>query len=71
MTARFPDPDGFLAGEIDVDTAAIPAMQRLDASARRHMADAIRQDVAGALGELIRDDHVVIPFHALLARAHR
>jgi ubiquinone/menaquinone biosynthesis C-methylase UbiE len=71
MTARFPDPDGFLAGEIDVDTAAIPAMQRLDASARRQMADAIRQDVAGALRELTHDDHVVIPFHALLARARR
>ena len=26
LLARFPDPDGFLAGEIDVDTAAIPAM---------------------------------------------
>ena len=31
MDARFPDPAGFLAGEIEVDTAAIPSMQALDA----------------------------------------
>ena len=30
ITARFPNPEGFLAGEIDLDTAAIPSMQALD-----------------------------------------
>jgi SAM-dependent methyltransferase len=35
ITARFPDPEGFLAGEIDVDTAAIPSMQHLDANERQ------------------------------------
>ena len=27
LTARFPNPDAFIAGEIEVDTAAIPSMQ--------------------------------------------
>lgn len=71
MTARFPDPDGFLAGEIDVDTAAIPAMQRLDSAAREEIVDTIGQDVQPALRELTHGDHVVIPFHVLLARARK
>jgi ubiquinone/menaquinone biosynthesis C-methylase UbiE len=71
LTARFPDPDGFLAGEIDVDTAAIPSMQHLDDAARRRITDAIRQDLDGALRELTEGDHVVIPFHAHLVRATR
>jgi hypothetical protein len=29
MTARFPDPEWFLAGGIDGDTAVTPSMQRL------------------------------------------
>jgi len=71
LTARFPDPDGFLAGEIDVDTAAIPAMQRLDSRGRKEIVDSIGQDVQAALRELTHDNHVQIPFHVLLARAHR
>ena len=37
MDARFPDPAGFLAGEIEVDTAAIPSMQALGPDARRKL----------------------------------
>jgi ubiquinone/menaquinone biosynthesis C-methylase UbiE len=71
MIARFPDPEGFLAGEIDVDTAAIPSMQRLDAQARQAITAAIRDDMKAALREVTEDDHVVIPFHAQIARAER
>jgi len=71
MIARFPDPGGFLAGEIDVDTAAIPSMQRLDARARQAIAAAIRDDMKAALREVTEDDHVVIQFHAQIARAER
>jgi ubiquinone/menaquinone biosynthesis C-methylase UbiE len=71
MIARFPDPEGFLAGEIDVDTAAIPSMQRLDARARREITAAIHDDMKAALREVTEDDHVVIPFHAQIARAER
>jgi len=71
MTARFPNPEGFLAGEIDVDTAAIPAMQHLDARARQEMTAAIREDMEPALHGLTKDDQVVIPFHANLVHAGR
>ena len=71
MTARFPNPEGFLAGEIDVDTAAIPSMQRLDTRARQALTDAIRDEMAAPLRAITEGDHVVIPFHAHIASAHR
>lgn len=71
MTARFPDPEAFLAGEIDVDTAAIPSMQHLDAQARQAITVAIRADMEAPLRAVTQDDHVVIPFHAHIARAER
>jgi ubiquinone/menaquinone biosynthesis C-methylase UbiE len=71
VTARFPAPDAFLAGEIDVDTAAIPAMQHLDAKAREKVTETIRDDMADALLEVTEGDYVVLPFHANLALAHR
>jgi ubiquinone/menaquinone biosynthesis C-methylase UbiE len=69
MTARFPDPDGFLAGEIAMDTAAIPAMQQLDADARKRMTEEIAAELDGPLREHVRDGHVELGFHALLACA--
>jgi ubiquinone/menaquinone biosynthesis C-methylase UbiE len=71
LVARFPDPDGFLAGEIDVDTAAIPAMQHLDAAARADLTAGIRSEMAEALRAVIVDGHVQLPFHAHVARASR
>ena len=69
MTARFPNPAGFLAGEIDLDTAAIPSMQHLDTDARQTIVAAIGEDMSGPLREVTDGDHVVIPFHALVTRA--
>ena len=71
MIARFPNPEGFLAGEIDVDTAAIPSMQRLDVQGRHEITTAIHDDMKAALREVTVDDHVVIQFHAQIARAER
>jgi SAM-dependent methyltransferase len=71
MVARFPDPAGFIAGEIDVDTAAIPSMQHLDATARQAITAAIREDMEAALREVTESNHVVIPFHAHIVRAER
>jgi ubiquinone/menaquinone biosynthesis C-methylase UbiE len=71
MTARFPNPEGFLAGEIEVDTAAIPSMQHVDAEGRRAIVAAIAEDVESALRETTHDDHVVIEFHANIVRAWR
>jgi hypothetical protein len=68
MTARFPNPDAFLAGEIEVDTAAIPAMQHLDDRARMEIVGAIASEMQPHLKEVTRGDHVVIEFHAHIAR---
>jgi ubiquinone/menaquinone biosynthesis C-methylase UbiE len=71
VPARFPNPAGFLAGEIELDTAAIPAMQHLDERERRAITDAISDEMQGPLREVTHGDHVVIPFHARIARAER
>jgi ubiquinone/menaquinone biosynthesis methyltransferase len=69
MDARFPDPDGFMAGEIEVDTAAIPSMQALDSAARRDLVDSLRLEMAAPLAAVTRDGAVVMPFHVLIATA--
>jgi hypothetical protein len=61
----------FLAGEIEVDTAAIPAMQGLTVAERRAMVAAISDEMQAPLREVTRDNHVVIEFHANVARAWR
>jgi ubiquinone/menaquinone biosynthesis C-methylase UbiE len=71
MTARFPNPEGFLAGEIDLDTAAIPSMQHLDAEERRAITTAIGEEMKTALDEVTEANHVVIPFYANIVRAER
>lgn len=71
MAARFPDPDGFVAMEVDVIAAAVPSAQHLDAAARSALAGAIAGEMAGPIRDLTRDGHLVIPFHAHVARAYR
>jgi len=71
LLARFPDPEGFLAGEIDVDTAAIPAMQHLDAAARADLTTRIRSEMAEALRSVTVSGHVQLPFQAHMVRANR
>jgi ubiquinone/menaquinone biosynthesis C-methylase UbiE len=69
MTARFPEPGAFLAGEIEVDTAAIPSMQQLDVDERKEIVASISVDMDRPLAEVTQGDHVVIPFHAHIATA--
>jgi hypothetical protein len=69
--ARFPDPAGFLAGEIEVDTAAIPSMQSLGAADRRNLVAALAAEMAEPLAAVTRDGTVVMPFHVLMAEARR
>lgn len=71
VTARFPNPEAFLAGEIDVDTAAIPAMQTLDAAARRDLVAALQVDMAEPLRAVTDGDAVLMPFHTFVVLAHR
>jgi SAM-dependent methyltransferase len=69
LTARFPNPEAFIAGEIEVDTAAIPSMQYLDSKAREAIVTAITKDMQSPLKDLISDNHVVIPFHGRIITA--
>jgi ubiquinone/menaquinone biosynthesis C-methylase UbiE len=71
LLARFPDPQGFLAGEIDVDTAAIPAMQHLDAAARARLTATIGSEMTEALRAVTVGEMVELPFHVHVVRAHR
>ncbi len=71
MTASFPNPAGFLAGEIDVDAAAIPSMQNLDAQARQALTAAIREEMKGPLRQVTEDGRVILPFHIHIAHAER
>jgi ubiquinone/menaquinone biosynthesis C-methylase UbiE len=69
VTSRFPNPEAFLAGEIDVDTAAIPAMQGLAPDARRELVAAIGQDMTGPLQTATEGDHVRLEFHAQIVHS--
>ena len=71
MDARFPDPAGFLAGEIEVDTAAIPSMQALGPDARRKLVAGLEQEMSGPLAAVTRGGEVVMPFHVLIATSRR
>ena len=69
LTARFPNPDAFIAGEIEVDTAAIPSMQHLDSRSREAIVATITADMQSPLKEVTHDNHVVLPFHGYIVRA--
>jgi SAM-dependent methyltransferase len=69
LTARFPNPNAFIAGEIEVDIAAIPSMQHLDSRAQKEIVVAITADMQSPLKEVTHDNHVVIPFHGHIVRA--
>ena len=69
FTARFPNPDAFIAGEIEVDTAAIPSMQHLDSRSREAIVATITADMQSPLKEVTHDNHVVLPFHGYIVKA--
>lgn len=69
ITARFPQPEAFLAWEIDVDPAETPALQNLDTEAQKVILAAVRQDIQRPLEEIMQDQQVVLPFHAHIVEA--
>jgi len=69
LTARFPDPDDFVAMEMDVIAAAIPSMQHLDEQARSDMAQTITGEAAELIREYTRDGQLAIPMHSFIAVA--
>jgi SAM-dependent methyltransferase len=71
MDARFPGPDRFVAMQVDVIAAAVPATQHLDAAARAALVKQIEGDSADALRRATQGGRVVVTQHANLARARR
>jgi ubiquinone/menaquinone biosynthesis C-methylase UbiE len=71
MTAHMGPPEMFLAGEIELDAAAIPAMQGLDLAARRELTAAIAAEMAKPLREVTDSGEVVMEFHTLIVRTNR
>jgi ubiquinone/menaquinone biosynthesis C-methylase UbiE len=71
ITARFPQPEEFLAWELDVDPAETPALRNLDAEAQQAIMAAVRQEVQGQVDEVMQDHQIVLPFHAYVAQARR
>lgn len=71
MTAHMGPPELFLAGEIELDTAAIPAMQSLALAERQDLIASIAAEMADPLRAVTNDGEVVMEFHTLIARADR
>lgn len=71
IAAHMGPPKQFLTGEIELDTAAIPAMQALEPAERRALISAIEDEMADPLQSVTRNGEVVIEFSILIARANR
>jgi ubiquinone/menaquinone biosynthesis C-methylase UbiE len=68
VTANFGPPASFIRGEIEVDTASIPAMQHLDEARRADLREMIQAQMKEPLDEVTVDDEVIITFHAHIFR---
>lgn len=71
QTAVFRNPEGFLAGEIDVDTAAIPAMGNLEASTREELIRDLKVDMEAPLREVTRNGQVELSFRVFIVAARK
>jgi hypothetical protein len=71
ITARYANPEEFLAWEIDVDPDEIPALQSLDTRAQQAVLDAVRQDMQEVLQEAMQDGQLVLDTHAHIAHGNR
>ena len=71
ITARYPNPQEFLAWEIDVDPAETPALQNLDAEAQKTILVSLQAEMQAPLQEVIKGNEVVMPSHAHIAHAKR
>ena len=71
LTARFSNPEEFLAWEIGVDPAETPVLQHLDAQAQQAILAAVRQDMQVPLQEVMQEGQVVLASHAHIAHAQR
>jgi len=71
VTARFPQPEEFLAWELDVDPTETPALQNLDQESQQAIMAAVRQELQDPLNEVLQENQVVLPFHAHIAQARK
>lgn len=71
ITAHFPQPEEFLAWEIDINPAEAPALQNLAKEAQQEIMAVARQDMQSQLEEIMRENQVVLPFHAHIAQARK
>jgi hypothetical protein len=71
LTAHFPQPEEFLAWEIDINPAEAPALQNLDKEAQQVIMAAARQAMQSPLEKVMHENQVVLPFHAHIAQARR
>jgi ubiquinone/menaquinone biosynthesis C-methylase UbiE len=71
ITARFLQPEEFLAWEIDVDPAKTPALRNLDSDAQKAILASVRRDIQRSLDEVMQDNQVVLEFHAHVVEARR
>jgi ubiquinone/menaquinone biosynthesis C-methylase UbiE len=71
ITAHFPQPEEFLAWEIDINPAEAPSLQNLDKEAQQAIMAAARQDMQSRLEEVMHENQVVLEFHAHIAQAKR
>jgi len=71
ITSRFPQPEEFLAWEIDVDPAETPALQHLDWEAQQVILATVRQDMQDPLAEVVQDNQLVLQYHAHVAQARK
>ncbi len=69
LTARMGPPEVFLAGEIELDTAAIPAMRDLSPSERKNLVEAISTELTEPLRAVTVNGEAVLEFETLIARA--
>lgn len=71
VMAQFPQPEEFLAWEIDINPDEAPALQHLDNKAQQAIMAATRQDMQSPLEEVMQENQVVLPFYAHVVRARR
>jgi ubiquinone/menaquinone biosynthesis C-methylase UbiE len=71
VVARPGPAETFLAGEIELDAAAIPAMQSLTRAERGTLVAAIAEEMAQPLAEVTVGGEIVVPFQTHIVRASR
>jgi ubiquinone/menaquinone biosynthesis C-methylase UbiE len=71
ITAHFPEPEEFLAWEIDINPTEAPALRNLDKEAQQAILTDARQDMQIPLEEVTQKNQVVLPFHAHIAQARK